>query len=146
MQKTPLRTPRAAEALAASARKSEPPTPLGEEDAGVSNGLPDATRASSDPEHLLQSDSVTATYKALFRDLRTFQRGAHGTSWPRQKREEENALYQRLYKVRTAYKKAISGKAEPTFTIDDLCLFSCLPGSGPEDHALGKGMLGHPHP
>ena len=51
-------TPRAAEALVASVRKSESAKLLDDEDTGVCNGLTDATPPNSDPEHLLQSGSL----------------------------------------------------------------------------------------
>ena len=58
VQETSLGTPRAAEALVASVRKSESAKLLDDEDTGVCNGLTDATPPSSDPEHLLQSGSL----------------------------------------------------------------------------------------
>ena len=61
--------------------------------------------------------------------------------WPIQ--QSHNALYHRLYRVGSEYKKAVQEQASNNFTIDDLRLLSCVVGAGgPHDQALGACALG----
>ena len=87
-------------------RKSELGSPLGAEASPpVLRGKPSASDAgSSRTDTFLAANGVRPQVKQLFKDLRKLQGTRAHAVWPNQK--ENNALYQKLYRLRSDYKKS----------------------------------------
>ena len=143
---TPARTPRAAEALAMSARKSEAASPanLLMSSPIVSTTSISSSRGDVNSNLLVEAAGARPRIRDLVKALKEIQSDKNHAVWPQSTGAQKN-LYQKLHRARTEYNQALHGEIDNPFATDDLRLLFYFVGSGsdgPHDRALGKNTLG----